>query len=175
MSKPVYVLQGLAGFVLLLACANLANLLLARAAAANAKWACAWRSVRVRGRILRQMFTESLLLSRLGGAAGLLLAYVGRNAIPRMMTDPWGNYPSKDASTGGSSHSLRPFPLPPACSSVLLRRGRPRACTSAPTSKIARRPRRIAAKVLGGKAIVVVQVSLAMLLLVGAGLFVRTL
>ena len=43
-----------------------------------------------RRRVLRQMLTESLLVSAMGGAAGLLLAYGVRNIIPRLLADPWG-------------------------------------------------------------------------------------
>ncbi len=90
MAKPIYVLMGLAGFVLLLACANLANLLLARGSARQREMSVRLAMGAGRRRILRQMLTESLLLSAMGGAAGLLLAYGARNIIPRLLADPWG-------------------------------------------------------------------------------------
>jgi predicted permease len=175
MSKPVYVLQGLAGLVLLLACANLANLLLARTAARQREMSVRLALGARRGRILRQMFTESLVLSLLGGAAGLLLAYVCRNAIPHMMADPWGQLPFDGRIDWGifafaaavSIGTGLLFGLAPAWQATQVRI----SSSLKDSAQTASRRR----KGLGGKTMVVVQVSLAMLLLVVAGLCVRTL
>ena len=89
-SKPIYVLGALTGFVLLLACANLANLLLARSTARQREDVqSASRFGATRGRVLRQVLTESLLLSALGGVAGLALGYFGRNVIPHLLSTSW--------------------------------------------------------------------------------------
>src|ERR1051326_5542090 len=70
-------LMPLVGLILIIACSNLANLLLARARARSREIAIRLSIGAGRGRLVRQLMTESLLLAALGGAAGLIFAYGG--------------------------------------------------------------------------------------------------
>jgi predicted permease len=175
MGTQIYVLLSLVGLVLLLACANVANLLLARSAARQREVSVRMALGASRGRVLRQVLTESLLLSFLGGGAGFLLGYLGRNAIPRLMSNSWEPpqiYSRFDwkifAFTAGISlFTGLLFGLAPALQST-----RVNVNTGLKDSATAATKRR---KGIAGKAIVVFQVSLSMLLVVGAGLFIRTL
>ena len=173
--KPVYVLLALTGFVLLLACANIANLLLARGAQRQREM-----SVRIalgagRGRVARQLLTESLMLAGIGGAGGLLLGYLSRNAIPRLMANAWGrdqlNVPM-DWGVFAFAAAVTlvtgvVFGLAPAWLAA-----RSEVSSSLKESAQTTTRRR---KGLGGKAIVAFQIALSTLLVVGAGLFLRTL
>ena len=175
LAKPVYVLLALAGLVLLLACANIANLLLARSAARQREMGVRLALGARRSRILRQVLTESLLLSLLGGGAGFLLGYLGRNAIPRLMTSPWetNNFNGRFdwtifAFTAGISILTGLiFGVAPAWTAT-----RTQVSSELKDNTQTATHRR---KGLAGKGIVTFQVALSTLLVVGALLFARTL
>jgi predicted permease len=173
--KQIYILFSLVGLVLVLACANIANLLLARSAARQREVSVRMALGASRGRVLRQVFTESLLLSLLGGAAGLTLGYLGRNVIPRLTSTPWAeqivqvrfDWKIFTFTAGISTLTGLIFGFAPALQSTHI------SVSSALKDSAATATKR--RKGLAGKSIVVFQICLSMLLVVGAGLFARTL
>ncbi len=173
--KPIYVLLALTGFVILLACANIANLLLARGAQRQRELSVRLAMGAGRARILRQLLTESLLLASLGGSAGLISAYFGRSIIPNLFTNAWERqdihapfdwtvfaFTAAVTLTTGILFGLAPAVL---ASQTQL------SGTLKDTAQSTTRRR----KGLTGKSIVAFQIALSTLLVIGAGLFARTL
>jgi len=174
-AKPLYVLLAVVGLVLLLACANIASLLLARSAARRREISVRLALGAGRGRVLRQVLTESLLLSTIGGAAGFVLAFAGREVLPRLLSTPWETdhtslnfdwriFAFTAAVTLGAGLL---FGVVPAMAAT-----RTKVSSSLKETSLAATRRR---KGLGGKAIVGFQIALSTLLVVCAVLFVRTL
>jgi predicted permease len=173
--KPIYLLLAVAGLVLLIACANLANLLLARATVRQREISLRLAMGAGRGRILRQILTESWLLAFLGGAAGLLLGYLGRDFIPRLNQEAW-RVNSVDVQLDGRVFA---FTFAVTAGTGLLFGIIPAwRCTQTDANAALKATRRMSAskpKAFAAKVLVVFQVALSLLLVVGAGLFVRTL
>ena len=173
LTQQTYVLLALVGLVLLLACANIANLLLARSATRQREISTRLALGAGRGRILRQMLTESLLLSSLGGILGLAVGYAARNTLPRLLSPSWaqpvlsGSFDSGVLlfTAGISILAGLLFGLAPAWRAMRVNpelKAQTQTVTSRRTGLV-------------NKLIVSLQVALSTLLIVGATLFLRTL
>jgi len=175
LAQPLMVLMSLVGLVVLLACANMANLLLARSSARQREMGVRLALGAGRARILRQMLTESLLLSVLGGLVGLVVGYFGRNALLAMFSGPG------DPMTMQGSFSWGVFGFNAALSvvtGILFGVGPALEATRTQvtsTLKDAAQTTTRRRKGFAGRAIVAFQVALSMLLVVVAGVFLRTM
>jgi putative ABC transport system permease protein len=171
--RPLYVMAGAVGFVLAIACANVASLLLGRGAARRRDLALRRALGAGRGRIVRQLLTEAVVLSSLGGAAGALLAWWGSVALVRAAP--------ADLASGGASFDVRVLLYALA---VTLAAGV--AFGTLPAVQFSRADLSSAlaegsTRASGSKrsgyvrdALAVAEIAVALVLLVGAGLLVRS-
>ena len=108
------------GFVLLIACANVANLMLARGAARQRELAMRCALGAGRWRIVRQLLTESLVLSLLGGTAGLLMAWWALELLVRVLPGQFQFIPFRPLSTISMDPQVFLFTLAVSCCTGIL-------------------------------------------------------
>jgi predicted permease len=176
LTRPLWVLMAIVGLVLIIACGNVANLLIARATARQKEIAIRLALGASRGRVIGQLLVESALLAVLGGVVGVALAAWMDQALLRFL-------PNESGSVFiSSSPDLRilAFNFGVALATGLLFGLAPALQATRPD--VAPTLKDQAGAVVGGgsqarlrKALMVAQVTLSLLLLIGAGLFIRSL
>ena len=171
-SKPLHMLMAVVGMVLLIACANVGSLLLARATARKAEISLRMALGASRWRIIRQLLTESMLLAAIGGVCGVLLAQWGVVLLVNLVAKESPLNTQPDASVlaftiGVSILAGLLFGLVPAV--------RASKTDLATAMKEKSRTRSRFGRLGLSSAMVVLQVGLSMVLLTGAGLFARSL
>ena len=190
-SKPLYVLLAMVGLILAIACANTANLLLARAAARRREIAVRLSLGAGRGRVVRQLLTESVLLATLSAGLGIFIALAGMRVLTRLLANGQEGF---TLHAELNWHVLLVtlvvslacgvlFGLAPALQAT--RPARSSSSTRSPRSALMERLKDRSVSDSGGRlragrpsltqVLVVAQIATSLLLLVAAGLFVRTL
>ena len=172
--EPLFVLLGAAGLVLLIACANLGNLLLARTTARSREMSVRLALGASRGRLIRQLMTESLCLATFGGLVGLFTAFVLRQGLLRLVSDTPILLP------GGLDLRTVSFVVALTVAAGLILGLLPglRITKTQAVTGLREQGRGVVGSTAWlrlGKLIVVGQLALSLPLLVGAGLLVRTL
>lgn len=175
-SSSIYILMGVVALVLLIACANVANMLLARSAARSSEITMRLAMGAGRWRLVRQLLTESMLLAFVGGAVGVLFAIWGTDALAAI-GESGGDVLPEGITYGLNVRVLlftlavsmvtgALFGLAPALRATRLDLTSAMKESSRGTAGISRS--RLS------KTLVVAQVAMSLLLLFGAGLFLRT-
>ncbi len=174
LSEPLLIAMAIVGVVLLIGCANIANLLLARASARRSEMSVRLAIGANRGRLMRQLITEGTVLASFGAIAGLLVGRWGISLLMGLVYGDGGYFqldPEFDTRVLAFTAAVTLvtamlFSLAPALHATRIDAAKPVARTASSTG---------GARGVLGRALVVLQVTLSIALLCGAALFVRTL
>ncbi len=178
-SQPLFVLMACVGIILLIACANVGGLFLARASARRQEIAMRLTLGATRGRVARQLLTESLLTSLLGAALGIVIAYWSASALAAFLSANWYSSIDLDVRPDGlvlaftigvAVFAAVLFGLAPALHGTRVDLGPAiKGAASKPLALFGGR------RLAFGSVLVVAQVALSIVVLAGAGLLGRTL
>ena len=163
--RGVTIISVVVGLILLLVCANIANLLLSRAAARQKEIAVRLSIGATRLRLIRQLLTESVLLAVFGGALGLLVAYWGRQLLPGTAGQGPLDWRVLLFASAVALLTGVLFGIAPALRVTGTSAGEALKDTSRGI---------VGSRTLLTKSLLVVQVAISLVLLIGAGLFLRT-
>jgi predicted permease len=165
--RTASILSTVVALVLLIVCANVANLLLSRAATRQKELSVRLSLGATRARLVRQLLTESLLLAFIGGALGIVVGYWGKALLPPPVNEAGlADWRVLGFAIGITALTGIVFGIAPAlrATGVNVNDALKQAGRSVTGSRSAL-----------GKSLLVVQVAISLMLLVGAGLFLRTL
>ncbi|MGH9497045.1 MAG: ABC transporter permease, partial [Candidatus Sulfotelmatobacter sp.] len=179
-SKPLFLLMTLVTLILVIACSNVANLLLARATSRRREIAVRLSEGASRARVIRQLLTESILLGAIGGALGILLGFwgvrllkalLGAHSSEGALLHPQLNWHVLAVAAGLAVLTGLIFGLIPALQSTRMDivSALKETQTTQPHSRLS------GWRVSASQVLVVGQIATTLLMLVAAGLFVRTL
>lgn len=163
--RAVRIISGVVALILLLVCANVANLLLSRAAARQKEISVRLSIGATRVRLVRQLLTESVLLSLVGGVLGVLVAYWGRQLLPGTAGQAPLDWRVLLFATAVALATGLLFGMAPAVRVTGTSAGESLKDTSRTV---------IGTRTLLTKSLLAVQVAISLVLLIGAGLFLRT-
>jgi predicted permease len=173
-ARPLYVLAGIVGLILLVACVNLANLMLARAAARSHEMSIRVAIGASRASLIRRVLTESLTLSFAGSILGLAFAFWGSRLLLLLMTE--GNQLPISLDLTPDARVLALAISVAILSGLLFGIAPAWRCSREDPASVLQQNTRGASGGAGalGKSLIIAQVALSLVLLLGAGLFVRS-
>lgn len=165
--RAVSILTGVVALVLLIVCANVANLLLSRATARQKEISVRLSMGATRARLVGQLLVESLLLASIGGALGIAVGNWGKRLLPG----------APGQATPLDWRVLAFVVVVTAITGIVFGIAPAFRATSADVSGVLKETSRsvVGARSLLGKSLLVIQVAISLVLLIGAGLFLRTL
>jgi len=173
-ARPLYVLAGIVALILLIACVNLANLMLARAAARSHEMSVRVAIGATRWSLARQVLTESLALSLTGALLGLAFAYWGSSLLVALMTQ--GNVVPVTLNLSPDLRVLSLTVCIALLTGILFGLAPAWRCSSEDPAAVLQQNARNLSGGAGrlSKTLIITQVALSLILLLGAGLFVRS-